>query len=824
MKTELYINNQLCDLGSSDLSIRFKRMFFNPAELNTKDAQKSYSITLPVTAQNNEIFGFTNIEEIREKFVKIYDAFVIVGSVKIFDGKFRMSEIGKNYYTGNLGIPAPITAKDIFGEKKMNETGDWYIPFNGIPDITTYNNKENPEAIFPLVMYGLLPKQVDDVGQFLPNKDRFDGSVRLGLDNFPPSVNVIQMLQQIFDQSGYNLSGTAIDDKRLKNLYVSYRNPDDYELQWNVGAMQIKGSWKTFLEEKGEDRIKISNNIGNRGIIDFFDSSNNVIDRITDNGGYIRRENDRMSFNVPTTGLYKLRFLTVYRTPDKTGSAPRYDISSGVLSEFHTEIKILRNFDGDFDNIIFDNSFYKDNLNQKPGDSNAIFPQKGAVNFIDPKQNKNIISGFSFGSYNSTNYINPLDPDDGCNPMAIKGGKSWSAGTADGVNELSYSAVRNLGYAKADGISTNRFKVELDNSITYAQKNNDREANGEINQVVWLERGDRIDIIGVSSTNSSKAVYNYEIDYDLTLEPFTPEINWLKMYSDGSSITPMDWNDPIAFRIGEIDLIKFLPSEIKVDEWIDNFCNAFNLRLENKGAKGFELNIKNAELVRQTSSIINLDQKANVNFRTNQSLGIPYMYDIGFTIDTNEEGYSLHGTAGGGQFHTGSINTNTIRQTCSFSYNWFMQLYDYINNEFAKVPIVADHEIFEKENDYAEMMSKTYFDKAQRFWYKAGIKNINLTPDTSADVALVKNEYSGNRSLILDYEDKPNSITRSFFLLIMDDNNYTSIDCYLTPDEYNRLPYSLVKFNGDIYRPIEIDGYDPTGKNKGTIKLIKRIV
>ena len=52
--TELYINKRLCDISDS-ISIRLNRQLINPAELNTKDAQYSYSITLPATGNNNDI-------------------------------------------------------------------------------------------------------------------------------------------------------------------------------------------------------------------------------------------------------------------------------------------------------------------------------------------------------------------------------------------------------------------------------------------------------------------------------------------------------------------------------------------------------------------------------------------------------------------------------------------------------------------------------------------------------------------------------------------------------------------------------------------------
>ena len=43
-------------------------------------------------------------------------------------------------------------------------------------------------------------------------------------------------------------------------------------------------------------------------------------------------------------------------------------------------------------------------------------------------------------------------------------------------------------------------------------------------------------------------------------------------------------------------------------------------------------------------------------------------------------------------------------------------------------------------------------------------------------------------------------------------------------DEYNRIRNgSLIHFDEDLYMPISIDGYDPTGSNQTTLKMMKKI-
>lgn len=245
---ELYINGQLCDMGNpADFSVYLKRQFLNPTEMSSKDTQRSYDIILPTSARNNDILGYVNIEEVKNKFTSSYDAVLLIGGVKIFEGKFKLNEVTADEYKGNLGTPTRAV-KDIFGDQNMNQTGKWVIPFKGVPDINRYNKMKNPDFFFPLVMYGLLPKT--SVKGLYSAKTQIDSSVKLGIENLPPSIKCLSMLSKIFENKGLKLSGNAFADERLSKLYVSYKNPTEYTMPWNygnLGEMRIKGLWTNAL-------------------------------------------------------------------------------------------------------------------------------------------------------------------------------------------------------------------------------------------------------------------------------------------------------------------------------------------------------------------------------------------------------------------------------------------------------------------------------------------------------------------------------------------------------------------------------------------------
>lgn len=182
------------------------------------------------------------------------------------------------------------------------------------------------------------------------------------------------------------------------------------------------------------------------------------------------------------------------------------------------------------------------------------------------------------------------------------------------------------------------------------------------------------------------------------------------------------------------------------------------------------------------------------------------------------------GDKGGGTYNTGSMEETRITQSSSFSYNWFKTLYKN-GQTFVDVPVITDNEIWKNDYDYEEMRSKEYFDKAQRFWYKAGLLDVTINDAVKVQAAKVSNSYDGNKKMTLNYKNEPDSILRNYFLMMVNNNNnYTVAECYLTAQEYADLNKSLVKLNGDLYHPAEVDGYDPLNRKKCRLKLIRKIM
>lgn len=726
---ELYINNRLADVGES-FSIRLNRQLINPGELNTKDAQYSYSISLPPTRRNHEIFNFANVEEVAGKFNRNYTAELIINSIRIFIGNFRLTAVSQTSYKGNLYVPAATTVKELFGETKLNEHPEYRIPFYGFADyVSWYNNNaaNGPQmAVFPFVLYGLLPKApLNYDGSGYTAKNIWDSSVRLGMQDIPPSINPLLLLKHIFESQGYNLTGSAFSDSRLTNLYMSYKNDPAFVQPWNFGyqgEIHVSGEWSNVTNmrtntEQFERGVYVST--AEKDTVyacNLFDSNNADINVEYDPGANVIKTEAqdgtgrtwvRTQVRIPASGYYKVQFKANMLLDDSfrfdTENGISYVGAYGTVGGLHytkAAVKLVRDRkNADFGNSFnkFDGVFNRDNLPQSEDrDSNNI-PRlapayygvgKGSTVFVDLAQNENHLAGFQWGKKRDED-VSELDADGTWSLItAAKTALSWDASrTGSYRNHL---AIANpFGYFRYDipaeaedtdppiWTGTNRFACNLNNAPDNRSRrgyfNNTPQdpllsAEGHVNCVVWLEAGELLTVVdahdeGIQRVGSNRYTgwFAKTVSFDLIITPFRVEQDWVKIDDYGYQLigTSHNWDDPVNFDIDSIDLIKFLPADMKTDDFIDNLCKAFNLQLTAVNDNTFALNVKPR---RETSNLyLDLDRVASVRDRENTSLGLPAEYKIGFTVDKEEEGYVRTGDDGGGEFKTGSIEEKNDR-------------------------------------------------------------------------------------------------------------------------------------------------------------------
>lgn len=620
-----------------------------------------------------------------------------------------------------------------------------------------------------------------------------------------------------------------------------------------------------------------------------FQSDNLEIIRRLDKSHILKVSGNKLTYEVPMDGFYKVKLDNVKielkqpylrRIAHDLNNTQFYYVScaqnnrSRSFNNTSVELKLVRTKDEMFNlsTATMDNSFYRNNQNQaivhkfatNSTDPNYYkknqheiqdiegstcidsqcysFPIGNSTNFIDIKQNPSLLCGLAWGKPSKNNYeeeqVETTEDysrsnrtileyrnyqhrdEQWCNPIAIKHGKSWDSSNLDTILAVTENKL---------GYTNGMHKINLDNGKASAIMQDRYKGEGTISQIIWLNAGEKITLINCADIANQRDSIHQEIEFTLEIELFSPNKEWLtdKINAEtGSSKEPIDFNSPIQFKTDSIDLMKFQPSEIKIDDWVSNFCKAFNLELLHTGKDEFELNIKNQNSLNRISSrIIDLDKKANVWQASNENMSLPSSYDLGFTINTSEQGYSKSFKEnniedGGGKFSTGSNEPKTIKQTSNFSYCW----YETLPKTNKQVPNLTEKEVWEPGKSEKEANSKKYFNSAQRFWYPTKkTQQVMLYGNTPVDLALVSNTYKGDKTLELNYEDKPNSIMRNYFMLLTNERNYTSVECFLSPEEYADLGNSYIKFNGDLYIVAEADGYDPMGKSKTKLKLIKKM-
>lgn len=933
---ELFINNALCDI-SDNFAVRINRKFIDPATIELKDAQFSYSISLPITSTNADIFNRADIEEKTNKFNRIYTAELLVSARRVFKGNFKLTNISDTF-KGNLYVAPLKTVSDIFGELKLRDLDAYNIYFGGdfanrVNEYNTLASSEITPVIFPLVLYSVLAKVPINEDDEYTARDLYDDTVRLGIQDFPPSINTMQLLKHVFNSRGLTLEGSALSDDRLNKLYQSYSNPADYVQAWNYGTLgevRVFGAWSSTHNKRTnaagrqfERGIFTNSKEGENDIcaVNLFDSTNAKINVTLDPGANVlyreiaaqqdsyNREWARTQLTVPVSGLYKVIFrggVKVLNTQNWRDTDVDTDIqhvgryTENADNDFRSrvyELRLLRDrgrADFNLSNAILDNNFYNDNENQNetfqytdvvPGaELNPDFnvnndtpkfcpcplieaPGDHIIQrlMVDAKQDSNIIAGFAFGRSDvSLRNINPffrrnVIGDPRATAQFAKPGRSWDKAidieniiaTHNEHGYMRYGLVRSMDENPGvediiDWQMFDRYRMTV-NGLPYinnAQRgtfsgvagNAELNGDGAACAVVWLEKGEMLTVAAVSEEgryrrNGMHSVYGIteqEVWFDLRIKPFKQTAEWLKVNAAGKGTAAMNWNEPTDFPTEHINLVDFLP-DLKIDDFINDFVKTFNLKLTNINDKTFRLdtprvlNVSGAEFV-------DLDGVASLKDRENTPTDVPAMYKLGFKINADEQGYVESGNDGGGTLHTGAINGGILEQKSNFSLNWFKDIEYQIGStsKTLKIPIISKKDVWEENTEYHKAMEKKYTDLGIRFWYFDG----KLTDagavfpfgnDNFIQPARVSNVLP--ERLTLDYSNERRTILTSYFnTLVNAEAHYTEVTAYVSAEQYERLNSSIyARYNGDIYLIAELSGYDPTGRNKTTIKLIKKI-
>ena len=182
-----------------------------------------------------------------------------------------------------------------------------------------------------------------------------------------------------------------------------------------------------------------------------------------------------------------------------------------------------------------------------------------------------------------------------------------------------------------------------------------------------------------------------------------------------------------------------------------------------------------------------------------------------------------------------NYNIDDEVKNINFSYTWYddfkwievdsADTADSGTVETLSIPVISKFEYMIDGYNYDEAMQHDGYSLTQRFWFKPTKTNAFVWTDSypfeKVDIYTTSNVLN---NVNLSYKNTEQSILTNYFNYYADlSSNYVNIDVYITPDEYKLLKNGAnVKFDDDVYIPVEIIGYDPTGNNKTSLKLMKR--
>ena len=455
----------------------------------------------------------------------------------------------------------------------------------------------------------------------------------------------------------------------------------------------------------------------------------------------------------------------------------------------------------------------------------------------------------------------------GC-ASVIKNGYSWNKSTSERYDSLYNNAI---GYYKGNTpYRQDRVGVPTLTAMTTTPSDHNKNSYlgstayfsytenstfGKLECLVKLNRNDVLQLFAVQrdyNLDGKQKQYAITSQYNLTIEAISP-----KSYENVKAYTV---NTPTDYS-ADLKLSNFFNKETKISDWVQSIVDAFNLEVIQYG-KTVELNIKK-KLNDNILAAVDVDDRVNSDEAESKKIEYPKSMAVKYKIDEDEWGFerSAVNAAGGDesilnnddwkkyadcgyttiQLNDDSYVTSTSDKNLKFSYTWYDTFHWYgVNDKFEKttdtavelrLPVISKFTYMIDGYDYEESMKHDGYGLAQRFWFKPSNSGCYVWtrtyPPERVFLYLPTNLYTNYMDVYLNlsYKNTENSLLNQFFNInAYLASNYVLIDVYLSADEYNMIKNgALVHFDSDLYIPVEVSGYDPSGNNATTLKLMKKV-
>ena len=439
----------------------------------------------------------------------------------------------------------------------------------------------------------------------------------------------------------------------------------------------------------------------------------------------------------------------------------------------------------------------------------------------------------------------------------MKNGYSWSKSNST-FNESFYGSLNYDHFYRESG--TGEVIIEsIDypfNSNTYINapanrcKMTNSSLSGRVSCMVWLNKNDRIEPMiihrGYEHENGNPVTYDTTTSLNMKVTAFS-----MASRQDIKAGNRNRYEAETEFPVN-LNLFNFTNKETKVSDWINNIVKAFNLELVQDG-NNIDINI-NRGVKKNITYAVDIDDRVNNGETVTEY--IPYPREMSVQYKTNIEEYGFEYTVpqehindpdwykwGDSGFtiinlSDDSYETSTQNTQTNFSYTWYCPFtWKQVNWDSTSgfvetgvsattvMPVIEKSQYMADGYGYDEAMKHDGYSFTQRFWFRQppSSQYVTLADNQHEQVYLTypTNSFDGFH---LSYKDTEKSIVSEYFNVSpMLSSNYVTLDAYLTPEEYTELKGgAMVKFDSDLYYVSEISGYDPSGGNPTSLKLIKK--
>lgn len=444
----------------------------------------------------------------------------------------------------------------------------------------------------------------------------------------------------------------------------------------------------------------------------------------------------------------------------------------------------------------------------------------------------------------------------------MKNGYSWSKT----FTEKQYAFYQNSGYRKCDlqtgaidyTWTNTDYQKNAYNGAPYPTFNlGNTTMNGEIHCCVYLKKNDKIQLFAVhrdyENENGNKVTYRTSSNVNLTIQAMSPD-TYENLIRKGFSYTSTTEFDT------DLNIGNFMNKEKKVSEWVQQISDAFNLEIT-QYANTISINTKK-KLANNVWGAVDIDDRSSGDNAESKMIDYPRSMAVKYKIDLDEWGAERSAVEAAGSesilntdewkkyvdsgytniiLNDDTYETSTSDKNLQFSYTWYDTFHWYAVNQSGtqtsdtpvdiKIPVISKYTYMIDGYDYQESRKHDGYGLSQRFWFRPSNSGCYVWTDTSpaqrVSLYLPSNLLTNYRDKYfnLSYKNTENSILTEYFNInAFLASNYVELDVYLSADEYNRIKNgSLVHFDSDLYYPVEVQGYDPSGSNPTTIKLMKKV-